>query len=180
MAPGSGTKNGDGAQGDSILGAVRRVKFTHSEEGGEKKTAIEFNPDDYNEYFVVIDWVFGSLEQTFGTEVASKLFATFVVRDNYLRDVKNGQLMALYVNLGSPPVDKFAMMVAEMNASARWEARLGTGTTIAATLAKQVRRLLVRYKRELYFRQRVEQYACGCQSTDWPNAPFCPLEDKSS
>jgi hypothetical protein len=89
----------------------------------------------------VLAVVFGCLETEIGLAAASEDFKSHVMGASTLIEQRNLRLMAEYRRRGLS-VDKFAQEIAAENKAEKdRKRRWGTGTTVASTLAKQVRRL---------------------------------------
>jgi hypothetical protein len=145
---------------------LHKVKITRFEDGTENKTVIEFDPANRHQYFAVLSEVVGSLSKYFGPKAAMEELKIFHTPASDLAENRNAELMARYINEGSPPVDEFAARQAAMNALLPWDSRLGTGTTIPATFAKQVRRLKKLMKKDTLFHYRVESAAAEPRTID--------------
>jgi hypothetical protein len=98
--------------------------------------------------------------EPFGSDEVDKQFRSYTSDASHLAYMRNVRLMAEYVRRGSPSPEKFGQAIAVENGAQRdWSKRLGTGSTIASTLTKQVRRLQKHLLTDADFRQDVADAA---------------------
>jgi hypothetical protein len=104
-----------------------------------------------------VDEFYHLVEQGHGLIEAQEILKRNLFSKKYLADSKNFRLMVWYVRSGMP-IDTFAAEIAKANKSLPWERRFGTGTTVAATMAKQIRRQIKKMASDERYRINIEEF----------------------
>jgi hypothetical protein len=98
----------------------------------------------------MIDVVFVFLRRRLGQVVVRDLFGGLgPLPRSWVREAANHRLVSLYVKAGKPnrragklSMAAFAREMAEWNKNHPWTERVGSGTTVAANMERQLKRLL--------------------------------------
>jgi hypothetical protein len=128
-----------------------------AEVSADGRAIIEFDATDLVACLKALDEIYEIIEYRYGVMEAQGAVDRNRLSKSALAKTKNFRLMVWYVK-SKLSVDRFATVVADANTRLPRKARFGTGTTVAATMAKQIRRQIKRMKANAAFGADVEEF----------------------